>query len=166
MKLNTDGCAASSPGQAGCGGIVRDRDGSWVSGFSRRIGITNSFVEELWGLRDGLILCNNLNIIFLLVELDTKDVVDILNRSNYVNNVVSTILDDCRLLASQFHRIQFKHYYHQAHRCADVLAKKSVDQELDFVSFESPLVDIFSVFEQDLNRMYFNRLCLELDVVH
>ena len=84
-------------------------------------------MEELWGLRDGLILCNNLNIIFLLVELDTKAVVDILNRSGYVNNVVSPILDDCSLLASQFHRIQFKHYYHQVNRCTDVLAKMSAD---------------------------------------
>lgn len=100
----------------------------------------------MWGLRDGLILCNNLNIIFL-VELDTKAVVDILNRSNYVNNVVFPILDDYRLLASWFHRIQFKHYYHLANRCIDVLAKKIADQELDFVSFESPPVDIFSVFE-------------------
>ena len=33
------------------------------------------------------------------------------------------------------------------------------------MSFESPPVDIFSVFEQDLNRMYFNRLRPELDVV-
>lgn len=99
-----------SPGQASCGGIVRDSHGRWVFGFSKHIGITNSFVAELWGLRDELILCNNLNIIFLLVELDTKAVVDILNRLDYVNNVVSLILDDCRLLASWFHRIQFKHY--------------------------------------------------------
>ncbi|KAK9992093.1 hypothetical protein SO802_027078 [Lithocarpus litseifolius] len=71
MKLNTDGCAVGSPGQVGCGGVVRDSHGSWVSGFSRRIGITNSFVAKLWGLRDELILCNNLNIIFPVVELDT-----------------------------------------------------------------------------------------------
>lgn len=54
---------------------------------------------ELWGLRDGLMLCSNLNI-FFLIELDAKAIVNVLSRSDYVNNVVSPVLDDCRLLAS------------------------------------------------------------------
>lgn len=70
MKVNTNGCAAGSPGLAGCGGVVRDSHGEWVSRFLRHIGTTNSFVAELWGLRDGLMLCSNLNIPFLIVELD------------------------------------------------------------------------------------------------
>lgn len=104
MKLNTDGRVAGSPSLAGCGGIARGSHGRWVSGFSRRIGITNSFVAELWGLRDGLMLCSNLNI-FFLVELGAKAVVNVLSRSDYVNNVVSPILDDCKLLVSRFHWI-------------------------------------------------------------
>ena len=47
IKLNTDGCAAGSMGLAGCGGVVRDSYGEWISRFSRHIGITNSFVAEL-----------------------------------------------------------------------------------------------------------------------
>lgn len=46
-----------------------------------------------------------------------------------------------------------------------MLAKKGANHELDFMSFESPLVDVFSVFEQDLNGMYFNKLCYEPNVV-
>lgn len=102
MKLNTDGCAAGSPGLAGCGGVVRDSNGEWVSGFSRLIGTTNSFVAELWGLRDGLILCSNLNIQSLIVELDAKSVVDIFGNSVYVNDGLSPILDDCRMLITRF----------------------------------------------------------------
>lgn len=33
---------------------MRDDCGGWITGFSRCIGITNSFVVELWGLMDGL----------------------------------------------------------------------------------------------------------------
>lgn len=47
---------------AGCGGVVRDEHGNWLVGCSRSIGITSSFVAELWSLRDGLLLCYNLNI--------------------------------------------------------------------------------------------------------
>ena len=68
-KLNTDGAFNGDIGLAGCGGIVRDERGQWVNGFSKRIGLTNSFEAELWGLRKGLSLCCNLNMFHLEIEL-------------------------------------------------------------------------------------------------
>ena len=78
VKLNTDGAAEGNPGLASCGGLLRDDHGNWIVGFARRIGTSTSFVAELWGLRDGLSLCNNLNIPSLIVELNAKAIVDIL----------------------------------------------------------------------------------------
>ena len=101
-KSNTDGASLGDSGVAGCGGIVRDEKGNWVAGFTRRIGITNSFKAELWGLQDGLTMCSNLNISSLIVELDAKVVVDIFHNVNYENIVLSPILDDCRHLMSRF----------------------------------------------------------------
>lgn len=75
-KLNTDRASFGNRGLASCGGIVRDEHGNWVAGFSRKIGITSSFMVELWGLKDRLTLCNNLNISSLVVELDAKAIVD------------------------------------------------------------------------------------------
>ena len=144
-KLNTDGAVMGSTGLAGCGGIVRDNHGGWLAGFSRRIWITNSFMTELWGLRDGLILYCNLNITSIFVELDAKAIVDIFHKSDYENDVVSPILDDCRQLISRFHRIQFKHYFCQAHCCADMLARMADDKNLNFISFERPPVDLVNV---------------------
>ena len=105
MKLNTDGSSAGNSRIANCGGVVQDEQGRWVRGFARQIGLTTSFVAELWGPRDGLLMCYNLNIFSLIVELDAKFIVDALGNSEYVNNVISPILDDCRLLASRFHQI-------------------------------------------------------------
>ena len=56
IKLNMDGCASGSTGLAGCGGVMRDSHRELISGFSRHVGTTNSFVAELWGLRDGLLM--------------------------------------------------------------------------------------------------------------
>ena len=94
--MNTDGALCTHSGSAGCGGVVRDDRGEWVAGFSRRIGATNSFMAELWGLRDGLILCSNLHLPSLIIELDAKAIVDALLNLNYENNVISPILEDCR----------------------------------------------------------------------
>ena len=85
--------------------MVWDKNGKWLAGFSRRIGITTSFIAELWGLREGLILCCNLNISSLVAELDTKVVVDIFLNPNYHNTVVLPILDDCRQLVHWFRQI-------------------------------------------------------------
>lgn len=51
IKLNSNGCAAGSSGLVGCGDVVQDSHGEWVYGFSRHLGITNSFVAELRGVK-------------------------------------------------------------------------------------------------------------------
>ena len=88
--------------RAGCGGLVRDEHGNWIGGFTRYIGSTNSFIAELWGLREGLLLCCNLDIDFLVVEVDAQAVVEIFKNDSYVNNAISPLLDDCRHLAARF----------------------------------------------------------------
>ena len=159
MKLNSDGCAAGSSGLAGCGGVVRDSHGNWVTGFSRHIGIINSFVAEQWGLRDGLLLCSNLNIPALIVELDAKSIVDIFCRDGYVNDVISPLLDDCKMLINNFQQIQVNHVFRQSNRCADALARIGADQALDFRSFVSPPVDVSVIVEQDKSGLCINRRC-------
>ena len=110
-ELNTDGACSEPHGLAGCGGVVRNEDGQWVAGFSKRIGITSSFAAEMWGLREGLKLCCNLNIRSLEVEMDAKAIVDVLQNTGYVNNVISPILDDCRHLISLFQNVRIKHCF-------------------------------------------------------
>jgi len=160
-KLNTNGSCLGGSDRAGCGGLVRDEQGKWVADFTRHIGSTSSFIAELWGLREGLLLCCNLNIESLVVELDAQAVVDVLKNNAYENNAVSPILDDCRHLAVRFHQIQFTHCYRQVNQCADLLARMGAVQELDFISFVSPPVDICNVFEDDLDGVYYNRMCAD-----
>nr|POE80708.1 putative ribonuclease h protein [Quercus suber] len=69
-KLNTDGSSISCMERAGCGGVIKDELGNWVAEFTRHIEATNNFAAELWGLRDGLMLCCNLNKPCLIVELE------------------------------------------------------------------------------------------------
>ena len=72
---------------------MRGEHGSWIGGFTRYIGSTNSFIAELWGFREGLLLCCKLNIDFLVVELDAQAVVEVFKNASYVNNVISPLLE-------------------------------------------------------------------------
>ena len=150
-KLNIDGSYCGNTSLAGCGGVVRDDAGRWVIAFSRSIGRTNSFATELWSLREGLLLCNNLNINALEVELDAKSIVDALGNPSYGNIVISPLLDDCKLLISRILQVCIKHCFRQANRCANSLARMSYCLD----------VDLIDVVEDDLNGMSFNRLCSE-----
>ena len=159
VKLNTDGAARSDVDRSGCGGIIRDEHGQWITGFSRRIGAANSFIAELWGLRDGLHLCCCRNLDSLEVEVDAKVILDALLNLDYVNHIVLPLLDDCRTLATRFRRICFKHCYREANVCVDKLAGLGANQSLDFIVFQSPPVDILTFLEEDVSGMYRSRPC-------
>ena len=161
-KLNTDGSYCGNTGLVGCGGVVRDDAGRWVIGFSRSIGMTNNVAAKLWGLREGLLLCSNLNINALEVELDAKSIMDALGNPSYVNNVISPLLDDYKLLISRIPQVCIKHCFHQANRCANSLARMSYCLDADFSTFDSPPMDLIDVVEDDLNGMLFNRVCTEI----
>ena len=104
-------------------------------------------------------LCCSLNISSLVVELDAKSIVHVLGNSSYVNNIVSLILDDCRLLVSRIQQIMIKHCFHQANQCANSLARMSISQDFEFSSLDSLPMDIAIVFEDELNEMYSIRIC-------
>ena len=78
--------------------------------------------------------------------MDVKSIVDVVGSPDYVNNIISPILDDCRLLITKFHQVRIKHCLRQANQCADGLAKKSLRMAVDLLIYDSPPVDILDVF--------------------
>ena len=95
FRLNSDGSASASSGRAGCGRLIRNNRGEWVGGFSRRLGCLNSFTVELWGLRDGLILCNSMRLSAVDIQLDAMALVQLLTTSFDANLSVLPLLDKC-----------------------------------------------------------------------
>nr|POE84540.1 putative ribonuclease h protein [Quercus suber] len=59
-KLNTDASVLSSSNYASGRGLLRDSCGSWVKGFSRKIGTSSYLLAELWALKDGLSMARNM----------------------------------------------------------------------------------------------------------
>lgn len=101
FKLNTDGSSLGNPSATGGGGILRFDSGAWIQAFTRNIGNTTSFLAKLWPLRDGLIICLNLRVGTLEVELDAQTVVELMNNDKISNAINSSLVADCRLLNAQ-----------------------------------------------------------------
>ena len=99
-KLNMDGSFLGNLSIAGGGGLIHDEEGKWITGFASKIGLTTSFIAELWALRDGFNVCLNYNFAAVEVELDTKAIVEANANPYYINVFVSALMEDCKLLAS------------------------------------------------------------------
>ncbi len=128
IKLNTDGSVSENPGLAIVGSLLRDHNGGWVQGFTRHINWTNSLAAELWGLRDGLHLTRNLNIHKLLVEIDAKAVVDLVESQNELmlnshGHPYSNLISDCRFLLLYFEKVHFQHIHLEKNFSARYLGK-------------------------------------------
>nr|XP_023916821.1 uncharacterized protein LOC112028363 [Quercus suber] len=123
-----------------------------------KIGITISFLAELWALRDGLNLCVSRGIAAVEVKLDAKAIVDAVSNPKYSNILALALMEDCRYLIKQIPQTRFSHCSQEVNQCADALARMGGLQDFNFVVFESPPVDISSFLDFDLNGLSLNRL--------
>ena len=126
FKLNTDGSSSGNPSRAGGGGIIRNSYGEWVSGFARAIGYTTSVAVKLWALWDGINLCIDLNLTNVIIELDAKLVVDLLQNEDCRNNGKEVIIANCRKALKKIPTVRIQHCFREANMCADALARRGV----------------------------------------
>ncbi|KAK8975615.1 hypothetical protein V6N11_004994 [Hibiscus sabdariffa] len=81
-KPNDVGAVARGSGMTACGGVVRDEEGNWLIGFSRKLGVCLILEAELWGLYEGLLAAWSINIRYLIIESDNLEAVKLLNNRN------------------------------------------------------------------------------------
>ena len=158
VKLNTNGSSLGNLGIAGGGGLINEEEGKWIAGFARKIGLTTSFIAELWALCDGLNVCLNYNFAAVEVELDAKAIMEINANPYYTNVFISTVMEDCKLLASQIPQVRFRHCYREANRCANALAHMRGSQATDFVFLACLPMDLVKILDFDFLRLYLNGL--------
>lgn len=49
VRVNTDRSVLGDGRADRCGGVLRNKDGSWLGDFSKYLGVTSAFIAELWG---------------------------------------------------------------------------------------------------------------------
>ena len=77
--LIVDGSWNAGVTRMGCGGMLADENGSWISGFSISFGHGNAFISELLALDHGLRLVWNLGYRHITCATDCKDAITALN---------------------------------------------------------------------------------------
>ena len=108
--------------------------------LTRSIGVTASEEAELWALRDELILCVNLNLLAIEIEVDVRVILEWVTEEFNSNLYHTSLIMDCKTLISWIPQVKMKHCFHEANKCVDLLARKGLSSNRVYCLFHSPLV--------------------------
>ena len=142
---------------AGAGGVLRDHQGQWISGFSARVGLASNNMAELVVVRQGLAMAWNVGVKLLQLELDSRVVLTWLTNKNmsYPTNMLPLICD-CRNLLDQEWEV---HVYREANGCADALAKRGTRQRNLMTMYSECPTFVNVSYVRDLSGLGEPRLC-------
>ena len=96
----------------------------------KKLGICNSFTTKIWGLFEGLKLAKSMGFKQIIVELDSKCLVDQMNRIDSDSTLDRVLLQICLKLLKEKWNVQITHCFKKANRCVNWLTSYSLTQEL------------------------------------
>ncbi|KAF7843192.1 putative ribonuclease H-like domain-containing protein [Senna tora] len=150
-KLNVDGSCLDNGNTIAAVGIIRDNNGSWLSGYAQFIGVGCSIQAELWSLYLGLRRAKDMGIQLLEVESDCQGVVEFMLCDNISNtHLLALLILSCRSFLPQFNQCVVRHIYREKNSCTDCLAKFAAAHKLPFTIYHVVPSYLKSVFWADL----------------
>ncbi|KAL4178644.1 hypothetical protein AMTRI_Chr13g83310 [Amborella trichopoda] len=96
FKLNIDGSSIQNPGQAGCGGVLRHDNGSFVAAFSVPLGMASYNYVEFRGLQEGVDLATQMECFPLQIESDCSLLVQVILGRYKAPWALNTIIANCK----------------------------------------------------------------------
>ncbi|XP_075663435.1 uncharacterized protein LOC142633035 [Castanea sativa] len=111
---------------------------------------------ELWALRDGIRLCVSLKLPAVIFELDAKLIVDMLQKEDSSQNSIDALVSDCKSGLREIPIVQIQHYYREANKCTNALARRGALLPQDFVVFLDPPADVSLLLSLDSARMAYD----------
>ena len=151
FKLNTDGASRGNPGLATAGGVLRNSDGEWCSGFALNIGICSATLAELWGVYYGLYIAWEYKVTRLELEVDSEIVVGFLKTGISDTQPLSFLARLCYGFISRDWIVRISHKYREANRLADGLANYAFSLPPRFHGLGACPESVLAVFGDDVN---------------
>ncbi|KAF7842148.1 ribonuclease H [Senna tora] len=119
-KLNVDGSLNNNSSEITCGGAIRDREGFWSGGFSKRLGKGNILCAELCGILEGLQLAWSKNLNKIIVEFDSIQAIKAITDSIDGGHPFFHIINRIKLFLAKEWEVNFVHITPLA-SCIEVL---------------------------------------------
>ena len=151
IKLNSDGACKRNNEGSGYGGLLRNPDGHWIKGYIKKIGSCDALHAEMWGVYLGLVMAWRNRIPQLIVESDSKLLIDMITYKCNLGGIVPILVRcDCNLLSLDW-QVQVLHTLREGNQSADWLANYSLSLDSYCYSMvESPPTNIRSLLFDDI----------------
>jgi len=126
-KIYCDGASRSNPGEASIGVSIQ-KNNIEVDNVYRKIGIASNNVAEYQALIEGLKYCILNSIDVVEIFLDSKLVVEQMNKNYKVKseNLIN-LFNEAQQLTSKIRSIELTHIRREYNKRADELANKALD---------------------------------------
>jgi ribonuclease HI len=129
--LMVDGAARGNPGEAGCGAVIYDENGTIVKELSRYIGRATNNVAEYEGLLMGLEALLQMGKRRVRVESDSQLLVRQLNGQYRVKDEkLQALFAKAVAILRQFKEYRIVHIPRELNKLADRLANRGIDHAL------------------------------------
>ncbi|GAU24728.1 hypothetical protein TSUD_355570 [Trifolium subterraneum] len=119
VKLNCDGSQNDGLGLVGCSGLLRNSDGNWLKGYSRKLGNCDALHAEMWSMYLGLDLARRVGIMHLHVESDSKVLIDMVTKKINSKGNLPTLVHHIRQLLDLNWQVQLSHTWREGNRSVD-----------------------------------------------
>ncbi|XVF36663.1 hypothetical protein REPUB_Repub19eG0076600 [Reevesia pubescens] len=138
VKINVDGSVSKDTGMAFAGGVIRDNNGEWITGFNYRVGTCNITTAELWGIYQGIILCWNKGYREVELESDSTVAIKKINTAHNQFDTDGSLVGAIQGILQRNWNCKIRHIYREANQCADWMASIQHNVHAGLQVFEDP----------------------------
>ncbi|KAE8693912.1 hypothetical protein F3Y22_tig00110788pilonHSYRG00090 [Hibiscus syriacus] len=135
MCLNTDGAVATLDGRGSIGGVIRNSNREWITGFTKNVGTTSILHTELWSIYEGLLIARNLGIHRLWIQSNCSRAVKLVGESRSIESHIPLLraILKIRQLGCWVTKIQFSR---NGNKIVDRMTKLASRQHYNLVHFD------------------------------
>ncbi|KAA3472023.1 reverse transcriptase [Gossypium australe] len=152
--LSTDGAVNNTTGAAAAGGVARDHEGNWITGFNRYLGNCSPMEAEIWGIMDGILILLNKGFRRITITSDNLEAIQNLASLNTGDSGIAVLRRTKRIIQS-VGEWNIKYVPRNLNTVADCLAKLGLNWKSNLQVFEEAPKEILELLQADKANGYF-----------
>ncbi|KAL4311250.1 hypothetical protein GQ457_01G038400 [Hibiscus cannabinus] len=147
--LNVDAAVSPKSSSGSIGGVFRNHTGSWILGFQKQIGIVSILQAELWAIFIGLQIAWEQNFLFVTVQSDSMEAVNLLKKSQTSPSSLP-LVRAIENLRKRSWELSIHWTPRQGNNVADALARQQDPHRKDLIIHEEPPPAILQFLNNDI----------------
>lgn len=157
VVLNVDGSSLGNLGPSGLGGLLRNEDGVWLSGFTGNIGVSNNLHAELLAMYHDLQFAWNHGHSRICVYSNSTHTIKLVSRQAKPSHLYASIIQNIKDLIGCDWLVQLNHTLREGNACADFLAKLGASMDHRWTVLDTPPPGIAPLLLADASGVQYLR---------